>query len=97
MLDYYDAIEIGAELVEKNRGMDAMRVYRDHNISVSTTGHDYDFIGYVENVTDRDIEITIGDEDVPYTLKANDWLSFLADDNGRAQLGFASKGLYQIA
>lgn len=95
-MDIYDAIKTGVNLIMKNRGVYSKKVFEDKNISVSTTGHDYDFVGYVENKTNNDIEIMIGNDDTPYSLKANDWLGLFADDNGRAELGFMSKGMYQI-
>ena len=56
-------------------------------VDIKTTGHDYDFIAYIENNTDKTLKLYIDDLEgwysEPIVIGANDWIGFLADDDGR--------------
>ena len=62
------------------------RRYRDDVITVTETGEDIDFIGYIENHTDEDVELTFIDEIESIIVPAGDWLGLLADKVGYAVL-----------
>ena len=57
-------------------------VFENDMIVVKETGRDYDFIAIIENKTDKDISIDIGNESEYYNIKikANDWLGLLCND-----------------
>lgn len=59
-------------------------------VEIKKTGHNYDFIAYVENNTDKTLKLYIDDLEgwysEPIVISANDWVGFLADDDGRCQV-----------
>ena len=65
-------------------------------VELKTTGHDYDFIAYIENNTDKVLKLYIDDLEGwysdPITIPANDWVGFLADDEGRFQVESIKNG-----
>lgn len=56
-------------------------------VEIKETGHNYDFIAYVENNTDKTLKLYVDDLEGWYSesivVSANDWVGFLADDEGR--------------
>ena len=70
-------------------------ILENENIKVETTGHDYDFIAYVENKTDNDITIVLDSED-EIKIKANDWIGLFADENGYWQLNQFKNNNFEI-
>ena len=65
-------------------------------VEIKETGHDYDFIAYIENNTDKTLKLYIDDLEGwysdPITIPANDWVGFLADDEGRFQVESIKNG-----
>lgn len=59
-------------------------------VEIKKTGHDYDFIAYVENNTDKTLKLYVDDLEgwysEPIKVAPNDWVGFLADDEGRFQV-----------
>lgn len=59
--------------------------YRE--VEIKETGHNYDFIAYVENNTDKTLKLYVDDLEgwysEPIVVSANDWIGFLADEEGR--------------
>lgn len=67
-------------------------IYEDDYVKVETTGHDYDFIATIQNKTDSDLVCFIGgDEDMICLLAPNDWVGFLANDDGYEELKLIKK------
>ena len=56
-------------------------------VEIKETEHNYDFIAYVENNTDKTLKLYVDDLEgwysEPIVVSANDWVGFLADDEGR--------------
>lgn len=56
-------------------------------VEIKETGHNYDFIAYVENNTNKTLKLYVDDLEgwysEPIVVSANDWVGFLADDEGR--------------
>lgn len=56
-------------------------------VEIKETGKDHDFIAYVENNTDKTLKLYVDDLEgwysEPIVVSANDWVGFLADDEGR--------------
>lgn len=75
-------------------------VMRDNKkIRVQTTGHDYGFIATVENKTEKTILIVFDDESdylLEFSVKANDWVGLLADDEGYETLEALANGRFHI-
>ena len=65
-------------------------------VEFKETGHDYDFIAYVENNTDKTLKLYIDDLEGWYSehieVSAHDWVGFLADDEGRGQVESIKNG-----
>ena len=61
-----------------------MIVYDKDGIKVATTGRDYDFIATIENDTDEEYCV----EELGLCVPAHDWVGFLADDEGYADLEY---------
>lgn len=65
-------------------------------VELKETGQDYDFIAYVENNTDKTLKLYIDDLEgwysEPIVVFANDWVGFLADDEGRFQVESIKNG-----
>jgi hypothetical protein len=59
-------------------------VYDKDGIKVATTGRDYDFIATIENDTDEEYCV----EELGLCVPAHDWVGFLADDEGYADLEY---------
>ena len=59
-------------------------VYDKDGIKVITTGRNYDFIATIENDTDEEYCI----EELGLCVPAHDWVGFLADDEGYADLEY---------
>ena len=64
--------------------LDRIVIYDKDGIKVATTGRDYDFIATIENDTDEDYCV----EDLGLCVPAHDWVGFLADDEGYADLEY---------
>lgn len=64
--------------------------YEDELCNIVATGHDWDFLFYIENKTDKNIivkfnndsEKDIYEEECTYRIKANNWIGFFMSDNG---------------
>ena len=65
-------------------------------VELKETRHDYDFIAYVENNTDKTLKLYIDDLEgwysEPIEVAPNDWVGFLADDEGRFQVESIKNG-----
>lgn len=59
-------------------------------VEIKMTEHDYDFIAYIENKTDKILELYIDDLEglysEPIIIPSHNWIGFLADDEGRFQV-----------
>lgn len=55
-------------------------------VKIEKTGKDHDFIAYVENDTGKTLKLYVDDLEGWYTepiiIPSNDWIGFLADDEG---------------
>ena len=64
------------------------------------TGHDYDFIAYIENNTDKIMNIYIdnleGWYSEPIKIEPHTWVGFLADDEGREQVSSIEDGDFKV-
>lgn len=62
-------------------------IYKDDYITVSETGHDYDFIAIIQNNSDQIIRFETNGEDLfflePYIYLRASWTGLLADNQGR--------------
>lgn len=80
--------------------VDGMLIKSKYNgygkVEFKETGHDYDFIGYVENNTDKTLKLYIDDLEGWYSesieVAPNDWVGFLANDEGRFQVESIKNG-----
>lgn len=65
-------------------------------VEIKTTGHDYDFIAYIENNTDKTLKLYIYDLEgwclEQIVIPTHDWVGFLADDEGRFQVNSIMNG-----
>lgn len=64
-------------------------IYESEEVIIKTTGHDYDFIATIQNVSNRDIQITfIGKMDYlePIMVEYDEWVGIEADEVGYEQL-----------
>lgn len=59
-------------------------IYDKDGIKVTTTGRNYDFIATIENDTDEEYCV----EELGLCVPAHDWVGFLADDEGYADLEY---------
>ena len=57
-------------------------VYKDDYITVSETGHDYDFIAVIENNSNELVRFEQYGEDY-FDIEPNDYIGLLADHQGR--------------
>lgn len=59
-------------------------------VEIKETGHNYDFIAYVENNTNKTLKLYVDDlEDwysEPIVVSANGWVGFLANDEDKSQV-----------
>lgn len=69
-------------------------------VDIKKTGHDYDFIATIENNTDKTMKLYIDDLEgwysEPVVVAANDWVGFLADEEGRFQVESIMNGDFQV-
>lgn len=65
-------------------------------VDIKMTGHDYDFIATIENNTDKKLKLYIDDLEgwysEPIEVAPNDWVGFLADEEGRFQVDSIMNG-----
>jgi hypothetical protein len=65
-------------------------------VNFRMTGHDYDFIATIENDTDKKLKLYIDDLEgwysEPIEVAPNDWVGFLADEEGRFQVDSIMNG-----
>lgn len=70
------------------------------SISLTETGHDYDFIAYLENDTNETQKIFVNDLEgwyaEPIKIAPHDWVGLLADEEGRRQLAFLRDGDFKV-
>jgi hypothetical protein len=77
-------------------------IYEDENITVSTTGKDYDFIAIVENHGDEDVTIRfdesdeVGSDEHNFSLDAGDWAGLLANVDGYICLSAFYNGKFSV-
>lgn len=69
-------------------------------VEFNETGHDYDFIAYVKNNTDKTLKLYIDDLEgwysEPIEIAPNSWVGFLADDEGRFQVESIKNGDFKV-
>ena len=65
-------------------------------VEFNETGHDYDYIAYIVNNTNKVLKLYIDDLEgwysEPIVVQANDWIGILADDEGRFQVESIKNG-----
>lgn len=70
------------------------------SISLTETGHDYDFVAYIENDADKTQKIFVNDLEGwysgPIKIAPHDWVGLLADEEGREQLAFLLDGDFKV-
>lgn len=72
-------------------------IFENDKIKIMATGHDYDFIATVSNLTNYPIVITFsGDDFEQIKIAPSDCLGILADDDGRAMLEELESGLFEV-
>ena len=74
-------------------------IHENEFVKVVDNEQDYDFIGYIENKTDKDISIIFDDcdyEDYLVKIKTNDWVGFLADEMGYDMFELIKNGSYTV-
>ena len=74
-------------------------IHENEFVKVVDNEQDYDFIGYIENKTDKDISIIFDDcdyEDYLVQIKTNDWVGFLADEMGYDMFELIKNGSYTV-
>lgn len=92
------------KLSELKMNNSRQRIYADDLCEIVATGHDYDFIFYVENKTEKPIQIVYEDDkdnyifesEDTYQIKGNDWMGFLADDISWSLLENTIKGKFKV-
>lgn len=61
--------------------------YNEGQVEFKETGHDCDFIAYIENNTNKTLKLYIDDLEgwysEPIIVSSHDWVGFLADDEGQ--------------
>lgn len=57
-------------------------IFKNEQIEITTTGHDFDFIAIVENLTNKHITIDFFDTETSLDIDAGDYIGILADDEG---------------
>lgn len=75
------------------------KIFENDKIKVSETGRDYDFIAVIENKTDKEIKIVFDDDEMEiynFLIEPNDWVGFLADDEGYEQFEEVKNGRFKI-
>lgn len=59
-------------------------------VEIKETRHNYDFIAYVENNTNKTLKLYIDDLEgwysEPIVVSANNWVGFLANDEDKSQV-----------
>ena len=87
MENYEDYIEDAQNFIN-SMDKDNDLIYEDDYVNVKLTGHDYDFMAYIENKTDEDIHIEFPlDEMEPVDVPANDWVGIEANEYDVSLLG----------
>lgn len=72
-------------------------VFESDLVKISRTGRDYDFVGKIENKTDRTIRIIFINEEIDsFSIKSNDWVGIFADDNGYSILEEIAMGEFMV-
>ena len=62
-------------------------VFENDLVKISRTGRDYDFVGTIENKTDKEIQITFDNEEIEsFSIEPDEWVGILADDEGYSVL-----------
>ena len=62
-------------------------VFENDLIKISRTGKEYDFVGTIENKSDREIRLIFENEEIEsFSIKSDDWIGILADDEGYSVL-----------
>lgn len=62
-------------------------IFENDVIKISRTGRNYDFIGTIDNKSDREIRIVFENEEIEsFSIKPDDWVGILADDEGYSVL-----------
>lgn len=98
--DIYINPETGCISVNRAIFLRPTVMFENEHFRVRTTGHEYDFIATVENLTEEPIRIKfVGETDWIETLvlKPNDWVGLLADTDGYSTLEALSNGRYEYA
>lgn len=71
------------------------------SISLTKTGHEYDFIAYLENDTGETQKIFVNDLEgwyiEPIEIAPHDFVGLLADEEGRETLAFLLDGDFKVA
>lgn len=91
-----DAIEINMDVI-----LTPTTLVENERIRIRTTGHDYDFIATVENLTEETIYIKFTGEaewiDPLPPIRSNDWVGLLANHEGYGALEAIVNGRYEYA
>ncbi len=62
-------------------------VFENDSVKISRIDRDYDFVGKIENKSDREIRIVFENEEIEnFSIKPDDWVGILADDEGYSVL-----------
>lgn len=75
------------------------KIFENDKIKISETGRDYDFIAVIENKTDKKIKIVFDDDEMEiynFLIEANNWIGFLANDEGYEQFEEVKNGRFKI-
>ena len=68
-------------------------LFEDDTVRAVSTGRTYDFIAYVENTSDEDLEISFNNDSLEgFEIKANDWIGIEANDEGWEMVAEIEKG-----
>lgn len=69
-------------------------------VEFNETGHDYDYIAYIVNNTNKVLKLYVDDLEgwysEPIVVPANDWTGILADDEGRFQVESIKNGDFKV-
>lgn len=90
-----DEIEVNMDVI-----LTPTTLVENERIRVRTTGHDYDFIAIVENLTEGRLRIRfIGEAEwiAMLCVAPNDWIGLLADAEGYSALEALANGRYEYA
>lgn len=72
-------------------------IFENDLLKISRTGRDYDFVGKIENKTNRTIRITFINEEIDsFSIKPDDWVGIFADDNGYSILEELAMGEFIV-